>query len=77
MKSTAIIPLFDKFLVKQNLSLEAVLVGGAALALLGIIARETRDWDIIEPDLPLPLLEAAKVFATELSGTGVVFTKIG
>ena len=72
MKPTEIIPLFDTFMLERNLVLEAVLVGGAALALLGIIARETRDRDIIEPDLPLPILEAAKAFATELSGAGVV-----
>jgi len=51
MNPTEIISLFDKFLVERNLGLEAVLIGGAALALHGVITRDTRDCDIIEPEL--------------------------
>lgn len=72
MKPTEIIPLFDEFMVERNLSLEAVLIGGAALALQGVITRDTRDCDIIEPDLPAPILEAARAFAEKLSNQGEV-----
>jgi hypothetical protein len=72
MKPTEIIPLFDEFLVERNLRLEAVLIGGAALAMQGVITRDTRDCDIIEPDLPAPILEAARAFAGKLSNQGEV-----
>ena len=52
LKPTEIIPQFDDFLFNQNSSFDAVLVGGAALAILGLITRETRDCDVIEPELP-------------------------
>lgn len=64
MKPTEIISRFDAFLVERNLTLEAVATGGAALALLGIITRETRDCDLIEPELSSVLLEASRAFAT-------------
>jgi len=70
LKPTEIIPLFDSFLVERHLHLEAVLIGGAALALQGVIARETRDCDILEPELPLDILEAARSFAQDISGQG-------
>lgn len=72
MRPTEIIPMFDIFLAERNLHLEAVLIGGAALALQGIINRETRDCDILEPELPETLLEAAKDFASHQLSTGVV-----
>lgn len=57
MKPTEIIPRFDAFLAERGLVLEAIATGGAALALLGIIHRETRDCDLIEPDLSPAILE--------------------
>ena len=38
-----IIASFDIYLAEQSLNFEAIVVGGAALALLGIITRTTRD----------------------------------
>ncbi len=64
MKPTEIISRFDAFLVERSLTLEAIATGGAALALLGIITRETRDCDLIEPELSSVLLEASRAFAT-------------
>lgn len=51
MKPIEIIPQFDAFLAERGLKLVAIATGGAALALLGIISRETRDFDLIEPEL--------------------------
>ena len=56
---------FDAHLESLELRLEAVVIGGSALALLGVTSRQTRDVDIIAPELPLAILEAAKSFAAE------------
>ena len=63
-------PQFDHLLAERGLSLEAVLTGGAALALLGIINRETRDCDLLEPELTPELQEAAQQFAAEQCDKG-------
>ena len=39
MRPVELIPLFDAFLAERGLKLEAVVAGGTALALLGIIQR--------------------------------------
>lgn len=70
MKPSEIIPRFDTFLTEQGLFLEAIATGGAALALLGIINRETRDCDLIEPELSFAVLEASRAFAAEFREQG-------
>lgn len=70
MKPSEIIPRFEAFLAEQGLTLEAIATGGAALALLGIIIRETRDCDLIEPELSLALREASRSFAAEVRKQG-------
>jgi hypothetical protein len=72
MKPSEIIPRFDAHLKNQDLTFEAVVVGGTALALLGVILRETRDCDILEPLLPEPVLEAAHSFARSLGQQGII-----
>lgn len=72
MKPTELIPRFDTFLAERGLALEAIATGGAALALLGIINRETRDCDLIEPELSSALHEAARAFAAELRDQGEI-----
>lgn len=66
---------FDEFLPAKGLRFSAVLVGGAALGLLGVVDRETRDCDVFCPPIPSEVLEAAREFAasrreqgTELDG---------
>jgi hypothetical protein len=54
---------FDVFLQKCGLTLTATIVGGTALALLNITQRQTRDVDVLHPDLSKEILEAAKAFA--------------
>ena len=72
MKPTEIIPRFDAFLAERGLALEAIATGGAALALLGIISRETRDCDLIEPELSTVVLEASRAFASGLRKQGEI-----
>ena len=54
---------FDLYLAKLNLSFSGVAVGGAALNLLGIVTRLTKDCDILDPDIPDALLKHAAAFA--------------
>jgi hypothetical protein len=61
---------FDAHLHACGLALEAVVIGGAALALLGVTDRQTRDVDVLHPDLPEPVLEAAKAFAASQRKAG-------
>ena len=61
---------FDTWLSERDLSFEAVIVGGSALALLGVIDRPTRDVDVIAPELPEAIAEAASAFAAEMRRAG-------
>lgn len=63
MLPKSLIPQFDDFLGHKNITFEAVAVGGTALALLGIITRETRDCDILSPEIPAEVAQAAAEFA--------------
>lgn len=62
---------FDAWLAARSLRLEAVVVGGSALALLGVTDRQTRDLDILHPELPEEIAAAARAFAEHLRGEGV------
>jgi hypothetical protein len=61
---------FDRYLAARALRLEAVVIGGAALNLLGIISRATKDCDILDPPLPSAVVEAARSFAAEARKRG-------
>ena len=65
MKPLQTLTRFDAFLATRGLELDAVVIGGAALVLLGVVDRVTRDCDVLQPDLPLPIAEAAIAFAVE------------
>lgn len=52
--------------------LEAVVTGGAALAFLGVINRETRDCDLIEPALSAEVQAASAAFAGVLRERGEI-----
>jgi hypothetical protein len=54
---------FDAFLAERSLALEAVVIGGAALSLLGVITRATKDCDVLAPPLTEALQQAARDFA--------------
>lgn len=65
MQPTVIIPAFDAFLSERSLRFEAVIIGGAALVLLGVLQRTTDDCDVLDPQIPNAVLEAARQFARE------------
>lgn len=75
MKPTTILPKFNEFLKEKGLTFEAVCIGGAALALLGVITRETRDCDIISPEIPKDIEKAAQEFAIEMESQGFELRK--
>src|SRR5436190_21523133 len=70
MWPTDTITSFDAFLEARRLELDAVVVGGAALALLGVVSRRTRDFDILYPPLSVEIAEAARAFAHRVRTEG-------
>jgi hypothetical protein len=58
-----IIPKFDEFLTSKQLRFDGVAIGGAALAVLDIIQRSTRDVDLLESEIPEAISKAASEFA--------------
>jgi hypothetical protein len=63
MKPAEILAEFDRFLAERRLTLSAIAIGGAALNLLGVISRPTKDCDILHPALPREIVDAARAFA--------------
>jgi Nucleotidyltransferase of unknown function (DUF6036) len=61
---------FDDYLADRSLRLEAVVIGGAALNLLGVVSRPTKDCDILHPALPREIVEAARAFAAQARRRG-------
>lgn len=66
MRPRPIIEAFDAWLAARGLELDAIVVGGAALALLGVTERQTRDVDILHPELSPEVSAAARQFAAQL-----------
>jgi len=58
-----IIPKFDDFLTSKRLRFEGVAIGGAALVVLDVIQRSTRDVDLLEEEIPEAISKAASEFA--------------
>ena len=69
-----IISRFDEFLAERKLSFEAVVIGGAALGLLGIVSRHTRDCDVLYPRLDAAIVSAARDFAATVRAGGEALT---
>jgi len=65
MQPALIIPAFDTYLAARGLRFEAVVIGGAALVLLGVVQRTTDDCDVLDPVIPEVVLVAARAFARE------------
>lgn len=70
MNTREIITRFDQYLFAKELRFEAVAIGGAALNLLGVVARPTKDCDILCPAIPAEIAEASRSFAIELRREG-------
>jgi hypothetical protein len=62
---------FDRHLGALGLRLEAIVIGGSALALLDVITRQTRDFDILAPVLPREIADAAREFARAQRRLGI------
>lgn len=63
MKPKETLERFDEFLAGEGLGLEAIVIGGAAMALLGMTSRQTKDCDVLTPQLPPAIVDAAARFA--------------
>ncbi len=61
---------FDAFLVKRQLSFEGIVIGGAALILLDVVSRTTRDCDVLDPNIPAEVKDASVEFAAFSSKRG-------
>jgi len=61
---------FDAYLTENGLAFDGILIGGAALCLLGVISRPTKDCDVLFPSLPPSVLAAAASFAKLMSDAG-------
>jgi hypothetical protein len=64
---------FDPLLSGRGMRLDGVAIGGAALSLLGVISRETKEFDILSPSLDAGVLQASNDLATQtrLRGGGL------
>jgi hypothetical protein len=75
MEPKAILEAFDDFLAKRSLRFVGVVVGGAALNLLGVVARATKDCDVLAPEIPLEIAAAARASATVRREAGEVIAE--
>jgi len=66
----AIVVSFDQYLAERQLQFDAVVIGGAALNLLGVVSRLTKDCDILHPEIPNEIAEASRTFAIEVRAKG-------
>ena len=70
MTSRETLEAFDRYLADRGLRLDAVVIGGAALNLLGVVSRATKDCDIFDPPLPAAIVAAARSFAVAVRARG-------
>jgi hypothetical protein len=56
---------FDQFLKNRKLKFTATIIGGAALNVMEVTARVTKDVDCIDPKIPPEIKEASRDFAQE------------
>jgi hypothetical protein len=61
---------FDSYLAARSLRLDGVVIGGAALNLLGVVSWPSKDCDILQPQLPPEILAAARTFAAGMRERG-------
>jgi hypothetical protein len=53
---------FDEYLAQKNARFEAIVIGGAALNIMGVIQRDTIDVDCLDPSVPAEILKLAAEF---------------
>lgn len=54
---------FDSYLNDLGLVFEAIIIGGAALNIMDVITRQTKDVDFLDPDIPEEIKRASEEFA--------------
>lgn len=62
---------FDHYLAGLNLEFEAVIMGGGALAIMGITDRVTRDIDCVAPEIPQQIKNASEKFCQDFPNLGL------
>jgi hypothetical protein len=72
-----IIAAFDAYLEACGLHFDAVVIGGAALNLLGVVSRLTKDCDILFPEIPAEIAQASQTFACEVRGMAATLAANG
>ena len=65
-----IIASFDRYLEARGFHFDGVVIGGAALNLLGVVSRLTKDCDILFPEIPEVIAKASQSFAREVRRNG-------
>jgi hypothetical protein len=71
LKMKDVIIKFDNFLTEKNFSFDVIVIGGAALNIMGVTNRVTRDVDCIDPELSVKIKELSYIFATENYNLGL------
>ncbi len=62
MNVTVTLKKFDEYLSQRKVNFEAIVIGGAALNIMGVIARDTVDVDCLDPKLTQEVLTYAAEF---------------
>src|SRR5215471_5560498 len=69
-RTSEILGLFDQYLAERRLRFEGVVIGGAALNLLGVVSRLTKDCDILTPEIPKEIADESRTFALQVRARG-------
>jgi len=56
---------FDKYLAKEGLTFEAVIIGGAALIVMDVVDRQTKDVDCLDPVINDKIKKLSQEFAKD------------
>jgi hypothetical protein len=54
---------FDSYLNDLGLKFEAIIIGGAALNIMDVVSRQTKDVDFLDPEIPPDIKKASEEFA--------------
>src|SRR5215467_13020296 len=65
-----ILALFDHYLAERRFRFDGVVIGGAALNLLGVVSRLTKDCDILTPEIPKEIADESRAFALQVRARG-------
>jgi len=66
-----ILPAFDEFLASKGVYFKAVVIGAGALSVLGIITRQTHDFDVLQPTIPQDIKKFANEFREKMRSEGI------